>query len=270
MIPNTPDFIGPNLRLAHIPGTAGDNPLRGARGHTKLPLDEAPGLLVSYAYLRGWDGKQENFVYTDWMLDSGAFSAHNRGTKLDLDAYIGVCKRLMATDPTLAEIIALDVVGDWRATVRNAEKMWAAGIPAIPTYHYSEPEDVLRGFGRDYPKVAIGGMSILRGSTKREWAEQCFARLWPKAIHGFGVTDVRICTSLPWSSVDSATWCLRPCRYGQWRSFGSNKKPVAIRGASHNLRPEIAWYAKLERQMRAHWHEELEKLDYRSHVWNTP
>src|SRR6516225_8717940 len=60
----------------------------------------------------------------------------------------------------------------------NSKAMWKAGIPAIPTFHRHEPWDALKGYAADYPKIAVGGMADLRATAKREYAEQCFARVW--------------------------------------------------------------------------------------------
>jgi len=203
-------------------------------------------------------------VYYDWVLDSGAFSAHNAGRPVEILEYIDYCKKLMDRDTTLVEIYALDVIGDWRATQKNTDAMWSAGIAAIPTYHYSEPEDVLRGLARDYPKIAIGGMSTVKGRNKICFAEQCFTRIWPCAVHGFAVSDESSVMAVPWSSVDSTTWVLGPARYGNWKSFGGTKAHAGPRGGRKNLLPEIDWYMKLQKRAEFKWQSELSALPYRT------
>ena len=126
---------------------------------------DAPALLVSYVYLKPFLKNRERYYYRDWVMDSGAYSAHNSGTKIELAAYIDACHGLLATDPTLTEVFALDVIGDYRASAANVAAMWDAGIPAIPTYHYGEPEGVLIDLAAGYPKIAVGGVVRLLALT---------------------------------------------------------------------------------------------------------
>lgn len=235
-------------RLAYFPIPAVDSSLARA---------EAPGLLVSYVYLEQFLKVQGALRYRDWVLDSGAFSAFNSGTVISLDAYIARCKVLMETDQTLTEIFALDVIGDWKGTLANTEKMWAAGVPAIPTFHRGEPDDYLRGIARDYPKIALGGVARLRGSAKLEWAERCFGVVWPKRVHGFGFGGREAVMALPWHSVDATNWEMGPCAFGNWQSFGD----LRIRGSQQDLRAEIEFYMKMEREAQSRWRREMALLD---------
>ena len=86
------------------------------------------------------------------------FRPDNSGATIKLQEYIDTCKRLMAEDPTLTEIFALDVIGDWRASLKNVEEMWRQGIEAILAFHPGEPEAALKGIAKDYPKIALGGV----------------------------------------------------------------------------------------------------------------
>ena len=239
----------PSVRLAHTPGAQGDNSLAGQRGVDQIPEGSAPALLVSYFYLAPFEKNRHRFRFRDWALDSGAFSAHNSGATIDLGAFADAALRLLAEDPLLAEVYSLDVIGDWRASLRNTEELWRRGVPAIPTFHFGEPEDVLLSLARDYPKVAIGGAVGLELRKKRRFAEQCFARVWPKKLHGFGYGSKRDIMDLPWHSVDATNWEMGPCAWGVWRSLGV----VSVRGSTQNLRAEVEWYLDLERKARRKW-----------------
>jgi len=85
-----------------------------------------PALLISFFYLDPFLKNQHLYCYRDWAMDSGAFSAKNSGVEIDLNKYIETCKRLLAEDQTLTEVYALDVIGDWKASIKNCEIMWAA------------------------------------------------------------------------------------------------------------------------------------------------
>lgn len=247
----------PTVRLAHIDGAQGDCVLKGERGVEQLPVDKAPALLVSFYYLQPFLRYKHEYVYRDWALDSGAFSAHNSGKTVDLTEYIETAKRLQAEDPTLTEVFSLDVIGDHRASIRNCEAMWKAGVNAIPTYHLGSPVDALKGIARDYPKIALGGVALKKAGVKRQFAAACFAQVWPCRIHGFGYGSPEHIMAFPWHSTDATNWELGPCGFGRWRSFGA----MSVRGSSQNLRSEVEFYLKLERQARSRWSNEMRILD---------
>ena len=219
--------------------------------------EDRPAILVSYVYLDSFLKRRHGYLYRDWALDSGAFSAHNSGKEIRLQEYIDVCKRLKAEDATLTEVFALDVIGDWRASLRNAEEMWRQGVEAIPTFHPGEPESALIGMAKDYPKIALGGTALWNRDRKKQFLVQCFARVWPKKIHGFGVANYDGMMSVPFDSVDATSWETGTCRFGRWRAFGSEygrqSINMSIRGAHQNLRAEIEYFMKLEKKVRKRW-----------------
>ncbi len=257
---------GPTVRLAYNPGpvnsykalnappTTPDTKNGGRAQKQSQPL--APALLVSYVYLPGFLKHRHRYHYRDWVLDSGAFSAHNSGVEIKLQDYIDTCKQLFETDSTLTEVFALDVIGDWRASLKNCEEMWRQGVPAIPCFHAGEPWEALMHMARDYPKIALGGVAYAGGNRKMKWAEQCFARVWPKKIHGFGFGSESQIMGLPWHSTDATNWEIGPCRFGRWQSFGQ----MSVRGSNQNLRAEVEWYLELERKAQFRWRKEMAQL----------
>lgn len=239
-------------------------PTRAAIGvASAVPVPESqllrPPLLVSYHYSDYFVAEQQRISYRHWILDSGAFSAHQLGARIELHDYISFAKDRLAADSTLKEVFALDVIGDWRAGLRNAERMWTAGVPAIPCYHVGEPEDVLVGLARDYPKIALGGMAKLKGAIKRRFVDQCFARIWPKPVHGFGVGTADLLLAAPWHSVDATNWEAGPTQFGTWRAFGG--RDLRVRGSRYDLRVEVEWFMELERTARRRWAKEMVVLD---------
>jgi hypothetical protein len=219
----------------------------------------APALLVSYVYLAPFQQHRARYAFRDWVLDSGAFSAHQQGAPIDLGAYIATCQELLATDPQLTEVFALDVIGDWRGTVRNTEAMWAAGVPAIPAFHVGAPWELLRDLAQQYPKIALGNAVGYR--AKLPWAAQCFARIKRDLgrlvpIHGFGFGTAEQVLALPWHSVDATNWEIGPCKFGRWNSFGQ----LSVRGSQQNLRAEVEWYLRLEAKARVRWRAEMAAL----------
>ena len=118
-------------------------------------LEEPPSLLCSYAYLSTFLKNRELFRCRNWRLDSGAYTASNTGRVIDIMEYEACCFELLESDPQLIEVFGLDVIGDWRASIRNAEQHWSRGLEAIPTIHIGEPEEAIQAV-RDFPKIAVG------------------------------------------------------------------------------------------------------------------
>jgi len=248
---------GVDVRLAHCPGAQGDNSLIGERGVAPIPMERTPALLISFYYFNRWKERQAEYRYRDWAMDSGAYSAFNSGATIDLNEYIDCCLELKEADPTLVEVFALDVIGDPDASLKNAQKMCEQGVAAIPCYHEGEPESFLHDMAAEHPKVAIGGVANMIGPRKLKWAEQCFARIWPKRIHGFGFGAESQIMALPWDSVDATNWESGPCMFGRWNSFGA----LSVRGSKQNLRAEIEYYLRVEQKARRRWRKTMRQLN---------
>lgn len=219
--------------------------------------ERPPALLTSFWYIKEFEKVvQAGGQFRDWVMDSGAFSALHSGATIDLQEYIDECKNRLANDEKLIEVFALDVIGDWKASLRNTEEMWRQGVEAIPCYHVGEPVHALKSMAEQYPKIAIGGAVGLNASKKLHWAEQCFAAIWPKRIHGFGFGGRKAVLALPWASVDATNWEIRPTRFGHWKSRGK----LSVRGGTQDLRCEVDWYLDLEAQARHKWKKAREDL----------
>jgi hypothetical protein len=232
-----------------------------AKGLTPAPDEQLPALLVSYYYLNQFVKNRARYHYRDWVMDSGAFSAHNSGKTIVLADYIAKCKEMAASDPKLTEIFALDVIGDATGvqSLKNCETMWKAGVQAIPTYHVGEPWANLLTMARDYPKIALGGMVGLRSTSKKNFVAECFQRVWPCKMHGFGVGSEDLIMAFPFHSVDATNWEMGPCAFGRWAAYGGNN--LSIRGGQHNLRVEVEHYLRMEKRARGRWAREMQKLD---------
>ena len=252
----------PQVRLAHVPGAQGDNNLLGQRGVDQLPLSSAPALLVSYAYLQPFMKARHLYQYRDWVLDSGAFSAHAAGKTIELARYIDVVKELLAGEDPPSEVFALDVIGDHVASTKNADLMVEAGLDVIPCFHFGEPWESLLDMAKRFDKIALGGVARMKQGKRIEWVGQCFARVWPKKIHGFGMSTRELVLGFPFHSVDATSWELGPCGFGNWKSFGK----MSVRGSAQNLRAEVEWYLKLEREAQQKWAKEMKQLEAQSPV----
>lgn len=247
---------GPVVRLAHNEIGQGRNCLLGVNGVERIPESMYPALLVSYYYLDGFLERQSSYAYRDWMMDSGAFSAHNSGKAIDLNEYVECCLKLRESDPTLVEIIALDVIGSGEGSLRNAVRMREQGVDAMPVFHIGEDWEILKEYAKGWDKV---GLSCRFGEPLKDsyrFYEQCFARIWPKKCHSFGWVDEKMLMRFPFHSSDSSSWETGPCGFGNWKFFGK----MSVRGSQQNLKTQIQWYLDLEERLRWRWRREMATL----------
>lgn len=217
-------------------------------------------MLVSIPYLELYE---EDFFLNkfvkSWILDSGAFTAYNAGEEIKFGNYIRVAKQVMSWKRKPEGIFALDVIGDYRASSQNAEKSWELGVPCIPVYHAGEPKKVLLDYAKNYPKIALGG--VAKDKSRDKWCAACFDAVWPKPIHGLGVTDKKLLLSLPWHSVDSSSWNSQ-MRYGNWATYGELKGlKFTTKNWSINAGADVNYFLDLEELASHRWKKEIEKLD---------
>lgn len=243
-------MTAPTVYLAHLP-TSGPQLTLDIIDHAK-----APPLLVSYAFAKLWERVREGTRCRDWVLDSGAFTAAASGKPVDLQAFIEYAKHVRSVDPRLSAVFALDVIGDPVASLRNTERMWEAGVEAIPCFHLGSAWSHLQELMR-YPRIAIGGAARRSVKVKEQFAAEVFMRAWPKRIHGFGFGAERLVLKFPWYSVDASSWS-QSVRYGKWLSLAGKATPhrgkaAQVVGACSLMHGEIDAYARLERAARSKW-----------------
>jgi len=217
----------------------------------------SPAILVSYVYIQRLLDMRGCIGFRDWVLDSGAFSAQSIGVRIDIDAFAAWCREALRVDKQLVEVFSLDVIGDWRASLRNTEYLWKLGVPAIPAYHVGEPIDVLDAMARDYPKIAFGGAVGMKKQSKLDWAAQCMRRIWPKPVHGFGFGTLAAALTIPFDSMDATNWEIGPSAFGHWQAFGK----MDVRGPATHLRPEIDVILGWERQATDRWAEMAPEIE---------
>lgn len=253
-----------NLRLAYT-GQTEQTLKKGSRGEEVYKtITRRPSMLFSYYYIKkpGLRFDASNYMISEWVLDSGAFSAYTTGTEICVEEYTDYCLTLLEqSDFPPCEIFALDVIGDWRASANNTDYMWERGVEAIPCFHYKSPWEELKRLAATYDKIALGGVAARSQKSKEAFIKQSFARVWPKKIHGFGMISKSILSSVPFHSVDATTWEIQPAGYGIWNSFGKDRR-LNIRGkGTYDLRAELEWYLRLEDWARLRWKREMELLE---------
>ena len=202
------------------------------------------------------------------MLDSGAYTAKNKNKNIDIDALVKEIK-----EGGWHEAAALDVIGDPEASYKNAVYMREKGAKCFPTFHFGEPWDYLKTYAASFDKVGLGGLVPVKNSDDRDaWLGECFARIWPKKTHGFGVMGRECLMTFPFHSVDSTSWEVGALRFGQYRFMGAvnlglnrPKARAALKGKVAEdqietyLRPEADHYLRLEQEVQTRWRAEFQK-----------
>lgn len=159
-----------------------------------------------------------------FFLDSGAYSAWSKGTKIDLDEYVAFIKANIDLIEVYASLDVIPGAPGRPATERErseaAEQSWqnylymkGEGLDPLPVYHYGEdPKFLERMLDAQIPYIGIGGLVGVPGGSRMVWLDRVFARITDDAgaplvkTHGFGMTSVPLIFRYPWYSVDSTTW----------------------------------------------------------------
>lgn len=197
--------------------------------HERSITASLPHILESYHYV----SKQQ---FVDEMrangakvfLDSGAFSAHTLGAKLDLAGYCAYIKRnedIIKVEDGVLMASVLDGIGDPLLTYRNQLAMEWHGVVPLPCFHANEDERYLEYYISKYPYITLGGMVGASTQQLIKWLDRIWSRYLTDGsgrprlkVHGFGITAIPIMERYPWHSCDSSSWI-------QATSFGSIVTP---------------------------------------------
>lgn len=192
-------------------GTTGHVPQVTATGG--LSLAPTLRLLCSFHYWQRYTladivEKYPGFKF-DIFVDSGAFTASTKGTRIKLAAYTRWIRQNAAH---IDAYMNLDVIGNAAGTRRNQEVLEAEGLTPVPAFHWgSDPVEFDR-YVECYPRVALGGIVPLLKTPDRlvPYLDDLFNRgLKRRAdlkLHGLGMTSWSLLTRYPWDSVDSSSW----------------------------------------------------------------
>lgn len=182
---------------------------------------------------------KEEGIVKSLMVDSGAFSAHTKGIKLDIDDYI---KYLNDNDEWFDTVVAVDVIpghADRPKTEQDyldaAKASWENFVymyyklksphKLIATYHRSEPIESLENMltwtdkdGKHLEYIGIGGVALYAGDIMEVMGavEDCIKKHHREDIklHIFGMTNISVLNKIRWFSADS-TSCILRAAYGQ-------------------------------------------------------
>ena len=141
------------------------------------------------------------------FLDSGAFSAFNKGVELDVKKYADYIEK---NKEKWDDIAGLDVIFDVEKSMKNQTYLDKRGLDTIPTYHYKNPDQHLEYLLDHYDHIAFGGMKNARMTEGlKYWLDRSWniikKRNWKGKVHGFALTSFKLMKRYPWYSVDSTT-----------------------------------------------------------------
>lgn len=189
---------------------------------TVLVEEQHPYTLASYAYrqdLEHWRPIWENIEGSVAIIDSGAFTAHTQGKPIEVTDYIDfIGSYREEASPSLSDLyfIALDVIGDQKATWTNFNALEKAGETTLPVITYGAPaKDVDRA--AEHPYICIGGLVGRPRAEVQSYLDGVFARLVKRPelprVHLLGLAQRWALTRYPAFSCDASSW-LGPVMFG--------------------------------------------------------
>jgi hypothetical protein len=138
------------------------------------------------------------------LLDSGAFSALNRGSEIQLEDYMLFLEKWQSK---LFGYMALDKLGDPVETQQNLEIMIREGFKPIPIHVRGDTKERMDELFEISDYVALGGFRRPhKGSAPAEYVKQ--KMLWARGrkVHWLGYTPLKMVREFTPYSCDSSTW----------------------------------------------------------------
>lgn len=189
-------------------------------------------LLTSYAYKGAFKRQvprlpsllRSTVHRLPYMLDSGAFTAWNKGKTVDREALVAFyndahqrfhdCYDLVCVSldriPGKQGVprVPKDYEDAEEESIRNYDYMRRhVTAPLMPVYHDGEPERVLRAYD-DAQLIALGANQDLSYAEREAWVSATTAGMEGRKTHGLAMTGTRMLRMTRWYSVDSASWVL--------------------------------------------------------------
>lgn len=195
--------VGLNLYFASVPGD-----VRKMMTPEVLQSANPFKILASYHFFKKVD-LDEMFapltIKPMVFADCGAYSAFTQGVEINIKDYADWLKRWAHW---ISVAVNLDVIRDADATANNQKILERLGCSVIPVFHTGSSLTILDDLCKRYPYIALGGMVGAERNVTLRWSATCMNRTkeYGTAFHGFGMTNRKNIETLPWYSVDSASW----------------------------------------------------------------
>jgi hypothetical protein len=224
------------------------------------------------SYIRAAHGIAQDLV--DWggdfelMLDSGAFTAWSKGHEVTLDHLIPVYADMLAKfekHATAVWLINLDKIPGSRGRTATVEEMEEAieisdqnfnalvkefGPRVLPVFHQNETTERLHQVASMADFVCISPRNDVAEKYRVSWSQEVHALIPGKRTHGLAATGKTMMTTVPWWSVDSATWVFVAGNGGIF--FDHSMKVLAMSSKSPSLKDMDEHYQTLSPMRKAH------------------
>lgn len=148
-------------------------------------------------------------INKNFILDSGAFSADQKGTEVDVFKYMDFIQQHKVN-----LYFNLDVIGSAEGSWKNQKIMEDNGFSPIPVYHADDDEMYLDLCISNYQYFALGGMAGgVSEQTRERFLDRCWEKICPKSnnylptnkVHGLGLASPLLVAKYPWYSADTAS-----------------------------------------------------------------
>lgn len=143
------------------------------------------------------------------ILDSGAYTAYNKGKVIDIDKYIEFYNTYKSD---LFNCFNLDKIGDGKGSYKNWVHLKRNGVDAIPVFHIGSDEKWLKRYMSKTDFIGIGAIASMSSTKRKLGLDRVFKEYFTNdkgqatyKIHGLGLTAPSILEGYPWYSVDSFT-----------------------------------------------------------------
>lgn len=169
--------------------------------------------------------QDDSKTFNTILLDSGAFTAWNKGVEMKLEdllptyydfmvKYWEQCKEIYlinldkipgspGVNPTDEEVEECVRISDLNYEILVKE----FGDRVIPVFHQGESENRLREVSDMGEYICVSPRNDLPEKYRVQWSSEVHAKLPEgKKTHGLATTGSKIMKTVPWYSVDSASW----------------------------------------------------------------
>jgi hypothetical protein len=209
--------------------------------------------LLSFAYQNNlwWYLKlvADAKVPTDLILDSGAFTAWSKGEEVDRNALALAFEKVLEVGCIRAHLINLDripgrkgvdptpqeLVDAMKESEQNYEwldKRFPGKV--LPVYHQGEPISYLRQLAASGAYICLSPRNDLPERLRVAWAQEMHSVCPGVPTHGLATTGAPMMSTVPWFSVDSATWIMTAAYGSIWipKARGFSVLSVSMKNSS--------------------------------------
>ncbi|MEH7251917.1 hypothetical protein V7111_07305 [Neobacillus niacini] len=204
-----------------------------------------PRLLLSYFYFRNKPLGEyiEKIGYTpEIILDSGAWSAYNKGKGIALTEYL---KYIEENKEYIHKYFSLDVIFDSQMSYRYWQIMKEKGYNPIPVFHYGEEAAHLKRYVEQTDYIGLGGTVTIKDKNEvGDWVRMITWQYPDKKFHLLGSSSDKIISTCDLESTDSSTWFMQAIM-GKPKHIKGTSREAKIERAIFNLKRELEIYASL-------------------------